>query len=170
MTGDGMDGMTEAPRRSVDRIVDPSYVENLQTMPIDELRRKKDECEALESEVSYARRLIQGRLDILRHGVERMAGGDRLGVTGRVRKTRPPCSPPEPRRGRLPTEGGNVFRVVSKAHFPRRNSRQKPTQGELGSGGYSAHIPAGRMSMPGGEEASPCRPMEFGGASAPCCS
>ena len=84
MTGDGMDGMTEAPRRSVDRIVDPSYVENLQTMPIDELRRKKDECEALESEVSYARRLIQGKLDILRHGVERMAGGDRLGVTEMV--------------------------------------------------------------------------------------
>jgi len=81
MTGDRI---TKAPRRSIDRIVDPSYVENLETMPIDELRRKKDECEALESEVSYARRLIQGKLDILRHGVERMAGGDRLGVTEMV--------------------------------------------------------------------------------------
>jgi hypothetical protein len=73
--------MSEASRRTIDRIIDPSYVENLQTMPIEELRRKKDECEALESEVSYARRLIQGRLDILRHGVERIAGGDRVGVT-----------------------------------------------------------------------------------------
>ena len=73
--------MTEAPRRSVDRIFDPAYVENLQATPIEELRRKKAECEALEAEVSYARRLIQGKLDILRHGAERIAGGDRLGVT-----------------------------------------------------------------------------------------
>lgn len=76
--------MTEAPRRSVDRIFDPAYVENLLTMPIEELRGKKAECEALEAEVSYARRLIQGKLDILRHGAERIAGGDRLGVTEMV--------------------------------------------------------------------------------------
>lgn len=62
----------------MDRIVDPSYLENLQVMPIDELRRKKDECESVEAEISYTRRLIQGKLDILRHGAERLAGGDKL--------------------------------------------------------------------------------------------
>ncbi len=71
-------------RRSIDRIVDPSYVANLEGMPVAELRRKKDECEALEAEFSYARRLIQGKLDILRHGVERIEGGDKLGVTEMV--------------------------------------------------------------------------------------
>lgn len=76
--------MTDAPRRTVDRVFDPSYVENLTTMPVEELRKKKAECEALEAEVSYARRLIQGRLDILRHGVERVAGGDKLEVNEMV--------------------------------------------------------------------------------------
>ena len=76
--------MSEASRRSVDRIFDPSYVDNLTTVPVEELRKKKAECEALEAEVSYARRLIQGKLDILRHGVERVAGGDKLEVTEMV--------------------------------------------------------------------------------------
>ena len=76
--------MSEASRRSVDRIFDPSYVDNLTTLPVEELRKKKAECEALEAEVSYARRLIQGKLDILRHGVERVAGGDKLEVTEMV--------------------------------------------------------------------------------------
>lgn len=76
--------MPEGARRTIDRIVDPSYLANLQAMPIAELRRKKDECEGLESEVSYARRLIQGKLDILRHGVERLAEGDRLGIAEMV--------------------------------------------------------------------------------------
>ena len=70
--------MPEGPGRTMDRIVDPSYLENLQVMPIDELRRKKDECESVEAEISYTRRLIQGKLDILRHGAERLAGGDKL--------------------------------------------------------------------------------------------
>lgn len=76
--------MTEVPRRTVDRIVEPSYLDNLQAIPIEELRRKKSECEALEMEVSYARRLIQGKLDILRYGAERLAGGDAVGVTEMV--------------------------------------------------------------------------------------
>src|SRR6195256_2226692 len=73
--------MSEPSRRTVDRIFDPSYVQDLTTVPVEELRKKKAECEALEAEVSYARRLIQGRLDILRHGVEPRPGGDKLGVT-----------------------------------------------------------------------------------------
>ena len=76
--------MQDVPRRTVDRIVDPGYLADLQAMPIDELRRKKGECEALEAEVSYARRLIQGKLDLLRYGAERLAAGDSVGVTEMV--------------------------------------------------------------------------------------
>jgi len=76
--------MADAPRRTVDRIFDPTYVENLTSLPVAELRKRKAESEALEAEVSYARRLIQGRLDILRHGAERMATGDKLEVTEMV--------------------------------------------------------------------------------------
>ena len=76
--------MADASRRTVDRIFDPAYVENLSTLAVAELRKRKAECEALEAEVSYARRLIQGKLDILRHGAERMAVGDKLEVTEMV--------------------------------------------------------------------------------------
>ncbi|HEU5003029.1 MAG TPA: hypothetical protein VFW71_09650 [Actinomycetota bacterium] len=76
--------MAEGPRRTIDRIVDPTYVEGLQAMPVEEIRRRKDECEALEAEISYARRLIQGKLDILRAGAEKMADGESLGVTEMV--------------------------------------------------------------------------------------
>lgn len=76
--------MAERPRRTIDRIVDPSYVEGMQAMPIEEIRRRKDECETLEVEISYARRLIQGKLDILRAGAEKIADGESLGVTSMV--------------------------------------------------------------------------------------
>ncbi|HLI57257.1 MAG TPA: hypothetical protein VKY26_09545 [Actinomycetota bacterium] len=76
--------MAEGARRRFDRIVDPAYLENVQALPIDELRKRKDECEGLEVEISYARRLIQGKLDILRHGAERLADGDPIGVAEMV--------------------------------------------------------------------------------------
>ena len=76
--------MSDAPRRTIDRVVDPSYLDNLEAMPIGELRKKKDECEVLEVEFSYARRLIQGKLDILKHGAEVLADGGSVGVTQMV--------------------------------------------------------------------------------------
>lgn len=76
--------MIEGARRRFDRIVDPAYLENLQGLPIQELRKRKDECEGLEVEISYARRLIQGKLDILRHSAERLADGDTVGLAEMV--------------------------------------------------------------------------------------
>lgn len=76
--------MADGERRRFDRIVDPTYLDNIQGLPIEELRKRKDECEGLEVEISYARRLIQGKLDILRHGAERLAGGDPIGVAEMV--------------------------------------------------------------------------------------
>ena len=53
-------------RRRIDRIVEEDYLEGLEDRPTDEIRAMRDECEEEESGVSYARRVLQGRLDILR--------------------------------------------------------------------------------------------------------
>lgn len=60
-----------AGQRRIDRILDPGYLDGLTEMPTDELRRRRDDCEEEESGVSFARRILQGRLDILRAEVLR---------------------------------------------------------------------------------------------------
>ncbi|HEX2029341.1 MAG TPA: hypothetical protein VHF25_15225 [Nitriliruptorales bacterium] len=62
----GPGGMARGGRRRMDRVLDPSYLEGLTTRPTEQIRRMRDECEEEESGVSYARRVLQGKLDILR--------------------------------------------------------------------------------------------------------
>ncbi len=60
-----------------DRVTAPGYLADLPTLPIEEVRARRTECQALENSLSYVRRLVQGRLDIV--GAElarRRAGGD----------------------------------------------------------------------------------------------
>jgi hypothetical protein len=50
----------------LERILDDSYLEGLAELPTEQLRARRAECEEEERAVSYARRVLQGRLDILR--------------------------------------------------------------------------------------------------------
>lgn len=58
-------------QRRIDRILDPGYLDGLEQLPTGELRRRRDDCEEEESGVSFARRVLQGRLDILRAEIMR---------------------------------------------------------------------------------------------------
>ena len=63
-------------QRRLDRIVDDSYLDALDQRSTDEVRRMRDECEEEESGISFARRVLQGRLDILRaEALRREHGG-----------------------------------------------------------------------------------------------
>lgn len=53
-------------RRRLDRILADGYLAGLADLPTDEVRRMRDDCEEEEAGVSFARRVLQGRLDILR--------------------------------------------------------------------------------------------------------
>jgi hypothetical protein len=67
----------DQPRRRYDRIFAPEYLTGLDQVGIDELRKRRSECEEVEAELSFTRRLLQGKLDILTHELERReAGGD----------------------------------------------------------------------------------------------
>ena len=56
-------------------MLDPAYTEGLEARSVDDLRTMHAECLELETEVSYVRRLIQARIDILEAELERRASG-----------------------------------------------------------------------------------------------
>src|SRR5438270_10956270 len=49
----------------LDRLLDPDYLGDLQSRPIEEIRAMRDECQRAEDGLSYVRRQAQGRLDIV---------------------------------------------------------------------------------------------------------
>lgn len=66
--------MSQPANRRIDRIKSPGFVEGLPDLPLDELRRRRDECIAEREYLSLLRRLVQGRAEILRAEIERRGG------------------------------------------------------------------------------------------------
>lgn len=50
----------------LDRVLADDFLEGLDTLPTEEIRARRADAQAEEEAVSYVRRLLQGRLDILR--------------------------------------------------------------------------------------------------------
>lgn len=53
-------------RRRIDRVLDPAFLEGLDSLDLDDIRARRAEADQEEVDLSYARRMLQGRLDILR--------------------------------------------------------------------------------------------------------
>ncbi|HEY0486383.1 MAG TPA: aerial mycelium formation protein [Mycobacteriales bacterium] len=63
--------------RRIDRVLGPDFAEDLTGLPMAELRSRRHDAEQEEVDLSYLRRLLQGRIDILRaEEVRRRSGGD----------------------------------------------------------------------------------------------
>lgn len=68
------------------RVLSEDYLDALTTAPIEDLRARRAECQALEVAVSYQRRMAQGRLDIVGAEQRRRAeGGEPLSDDDLVR-------------------------------------------------------------------------------------
>jgi hypothetical protein len=91
-------------QRRLDRVLDPAYLEGLGELPLDEVKAKKAECVELETEVSFVRRLAQGRIDILDAERERRAsGGSMEDLIARLSQILADDGPrPTPSQGHLP--------------------------------------------------------------------
>jgi hypothetical protein len=59
-------------------VLDPAYVDGLESSSVDQLREKHAECVELETEVSYVRRLTQARIDILEAEILRRSSGQSI--------------------------------------------------------------------------------------------
>lgn len=68
-------GNRGAGHRRIDRVLAGDYLDGLTTLPLDDVRHRRAEAEQEEADLSYLRRLVQGRLDILQAERERRASG-----------------------------------------------------------------------------------------------
>lgn len=62
-------------RRRIDHVLAEGFLDGLQEIGIDELRSRRAEAEQEETDLSYARRLLHGRLDLLRAEQQARRGG-----------------------------------------------------------------------------------------------
>jgi hypothetical protein len=66
--------LVQSERRRIDQVRDAEFLDNITTIPIDELRSRRDLAEEVETELSYYRRLLHGRLDVLAFEQRRRRG------------------------------------------------------------------------------------------------
>ena len=65
-------------------VVDPAYLEGLESWPLEDIRGRRDEATELETGLSYMRRIVQGRLDIVLAEQRHREQGDRADVSDLV--------------------------------------------------------------------------------------
>lgn len=71
------DDAEQPARRRLDRITAEDFLDDLATLDVAAVRARRDECAAEESQLSYLRRMLQARLDIVRAERQRRRdGGD----------------------------------------------------------------------------------------------
>ncbi|SFP74858.1 hypothetical protein SAMN05421810_103293 [Amycolatopsis arida] len=63
-------------RRRIDRVLDPDYVRDLGELALTTLRERRNEAAQEETDLSYLRRLLHARIDIVRAEQARRAAGD----------------------------------------------------------------------------------------------
>lgn len=75
MTSAAQGGPVPGGRRRIDRVLADDFLDGLAGLDLDELRRRRREAEQEEADLSYVRRMLQGRMDILRAELARRSGG-----------------------------------------------------------------------------------------------
>jgi hypothetical protein len=60
----------------LDRVLADDYAARVEDLALDEVRARRGECQEVEVGLSYARRIVQGRLDIIHAELERRRAGD----------------------------------------------------------------------------------------------
>jgi hypothetical protein len=71
-------------RRRIDRVLDPAYTEGIASRPLADVRVLRDEAAQEETDLSYLRRLLHARIDIVRAEQHRRATGDATAVVERL--------------------------------------------------------------------------------------
>lgn len=108
--------MPDKRERRDDRILDPAFLSDVESIPTPELRRRRDECRELEAEFSYARRLLQGKIDILGAELKRRSEGGESGMSDLIRRL-PSILADEPR-------GGGATRMI-ESELPKNAGKYR---------------------------------------------
>lgn len=89
-----MTGSTKQSRR-IDRVLAADFTEGLSAIPLAALRERRAEATAEESDLSYLRRMLHGRIDILAAEAARRANGDDSPLVAKLAEIL--CDPPSSR-------------------------------------------------------------------------
>jgi len=73
MTSPAAGGAQPGGRRRIDKVLADDFLTGLPELPLDELRARRHEAEQEDADLSYVRRMLQGRMDILRAELARRA-------------------------------------------------------------------------------------------------
>lgn len=71
-------------RRRIDRVLGPGFATDLDRLPLTDLRQRRDDAAQEETDLSYLRRLLHARIDILRAEQRRRSSGDEGSVVDRL--------------------------------------------------------------------------------------
>lgn len=66
--------VTDQQRRRIDQALSEDFAEGIEELSLDEVRRRRDMAEEVERELSYYRRLLHGRMDLLAFELRRRRG------------------------------------------------------------------------------------------------
>jgi hypothetical protein len=95
---------------TLDTILAEDYLGDLSSLPIDELRSRRNRCKEVETGLSYLRRMVQGRLDVVSAEMGRRTDSDgaRAGLEGLIARLPEllAASTRSPGTGRLPQSIG----------------------------------------------------------------
>jgi hypothetical protein len=61
-------------RRRIDTVLEPEYLEDLPGLDLNDLRQRRHTAEDVENQISYYRRLLHGRMDLLNFELRRRGG------------------------------------------------------------------------------------------------
>src|SRR6185295_13033765 len=75
MTSPASDGTMSGGRRRIDKVLADDFAVDLDGLDISDLRQRRRDAEQEEADLSYVRRMLQGRMDILRAELARRSGG-----------------------------------------------------------------------------------------------
>ncbi len=68
--------MSENNRRRIDRVQDPVFLSGLEDLGDEEVRERRVMCDDLDVELSYYRRMLHGRMDLIAFEMRRRAGDE----------------------------------------------------------------------------------------------
>lgn len=63
-------------RRRIDRVLGPGFATDLDRLPLSDLRQRRDDAAQEETDLSYLRRLLHARIDIVKAEQHRRSTGD----------------------------------------------------------------------------------------------
>lgn len=97
--------MSEPRRRASERVVDPSYLDAIDKLSMDDLAAMREEVRIVENDVSFERRMCQARIDILSAELDHRAGrveGDVMSRLAQILADDPVPSSGSPLPQRMP--------------------------------------------------------------------